>query len=126
MGRATLLEMALKHSRYVAVRDERSRAVLEPLAGVPVAVVPDTAFGLPRLLNLEAPPSAEFTRLATASGLDGPYIVIQATRGLERFVRFVKHHEERFRNFRFLALPVARCSGIVRISSTTICPVWFV
>ena len=108
---APLLEMALKHSRYVSVRDERSRAVLEPLVGVPVTVVPDTAFGLPRLLNLESPPSAEFARLATASGLDGPYIVIQATRGLERFVRFVKHHEERFRNLRFLVLPVGPVLG---------------
>src|SRR5216683_1098519 len=51
----------------IAVRDEPSRSALEPLTSAPVAVVPDTAFRLPRLLNLEGTPSAEFTRLCDAS-----------------------------------------------------------
>jgi hypothetical protein len=106
-----LMEKALSHSRYVAVRDEPSRAALERLTSAAVTVVPDTAFGLPRLLNLAGTPSAEFTRLCELSGLTGPYIVIQAKPGLEGFVRFLKNHVERFRNFRFLALPIGPALG---------------
>jgi Polysaccharide pyruvyl transferase/2OG-Fe(II) oxygenase superfamily len=106
-----LMEMALTFSRYVSVRDEPSRSALERLTSAPVAVVPDTAFRLPRLLNLDASPSAEFTRLSETFGLDSPYIVLQATLGLEGFVRFVKNHPERFRNFRFLALPIGPVLG---------------
>ena len=101
-----LLEIALTLSRYVAVRDEPSRRMLETLTSAPVAVVPDTAFGLPRLLNLEAAPSAEFTRLCEASGLRGPYIVVQARPELEGFIRFIKNSPKRFQNFQFLALPI--------------------
>jgi lipopolysaccharide transport system ATP-binding protein len=103
---AALMEIALDHSRYVAVRDEPSRSTLQALTRAPVAVVPDTAFGLARLWNLEGPPSCEFQRLCDASGLDCPYIVIQAKAGFEGFVRFVKKNAGRFSNFRFLALPI--------------------
>lgn len=106
-----LMEKVLRLSRYVSVRDEASRANLEPLASAPVAVVPDTAFGLPRLLDSGSTPSAEFTRFCQASGLDGPYIVIQATPGLEGFVRFIKNHAGRFRNLRFLSLPIGPVLG---------------
>jgi hypothetical protein len=106
-----LLEMALTLSRYVAVRDEPTRSALEPLTSVPVAVVPDTGFGIPRLLNLQATPSAEFRRLSEGSGLDRPYIVIQATLGLEGFVRFLKNHPRQFGNFQFLAVPIGPVFG---------------
>ncbi|HEY6393735.1 MAG TPA: polysaccharide pyruvyl transferase family protein [Bryobacteraceae bacterium] len=106
-----LMETALNRSRYVSVRDEPSRAALKRLTCAPVAVVPDTAFGLPRLLNLEEPPSAEFTRLCELSGLTGPYIAVQAIPGVEGFVRFIKNHAARFRNFRFLALPIGPAIG---------------
>src|SRR6266404_1015048 len=62
-----LMEMALTLSSYVAVRDEPSRSALDPLTHAQIAVVPDTAFRLPRLLKLEGRPSAEFTRLCEAS-----------------------------------------------------------
>lgn len=106
-----LLERVLTLSRYVSVRDEPSRLVLERLTGTPVTVVPDTAFGIRRLLNHEGPPSPDFTRLREASGLRGPYIVIQATLGLDGFVRFVRNHRERLQNFRFLALPMGPVLG---------------
>jgi lipopolysaccharide transport system ATP-binding protein len=106
-----LVEMVLTHSRYVSVRDDPSRAELEHLTGVPVAVVPDTAFGIRRLLNLEGSPSVQFTRLCEVSGLEGPYIVIQPALGVEGFVRFVKRHPRQFRGFRFLALPVGPVLG---------------
>jgi lipopolysaccharide transport system ATP-binding protein len=106
-----LLETALNLSRYVSVRDLPSQLNLQPLTHTPVAVVPDTAFGLPRLLNLEGTPSDEFKRLCAASGLDRPYIVIQAKPGFEGFVRFIKDNSERFRNFQFLALPIGPALG---------------
>src|SRR5258708_4960335 len=106
-----LMEMALTLSRYVAVRDEPSRSALEPLTSATIAVVPDTAFRLPRLLKLEDAPSAEFTRLREAFGLDRPYILVQATPELEGFVRFIKNHAERFEKFRFLELPISPVFG---------------
>jgi hypothetical protein len=107
----SLMQTALTLSRYVSVRDESSRSSLEPCTNAPVAVVPDTAFGLPRLLNLAGTPSAEFTRLCEASGLDRPFIVVQAKYGLEGFVRFIKNHAEQFRDFRFVALPIGPALG---------------
>lgn len=106
-----LLRMALTLSRYVSVRDEPSQAALSHLTGAPVAVVPDSAFRLPRLLNLDGPPSAEFRRLRDNSGLDGPYIVVQATLGLERFAGFLKKHAKSLQNFRVLALPIGPALG---------------
>lgn len=101
-----LMETVLGLSRYVSVRDQPSRCALQPLTSAPVAVVPDTAFGLRRLLNLDGPPSTEFTRLCDASGLRSPYIVVQAKPGLEGFVRFLRNHPELLRSFQFLALPI--------------------
>ncbi len=101
----------LTHSRYVSVRDEPSRAALQPLTCAPVAVVPDTAFGLPRLLKLDSAPSAEFTRFCEACGLNGPYVVVQAHPAMEGFVRFIKGHQQRFGNVRFLALPIGPALG---------------
>jgi hypothetical protein len=106
-----LMEKVLTLSRYVSVRDEASRAALEALTSAPVVVVPDTAFGLPGLVNIEGKQSSEFIRFCEASGLDGPYIVVQAKLGLEGFVRFIKAHAERFRNFRFLTLPIGPVLG---------------
>ena len=87
-----LMEPAVAFSRYVAVRDEASRAALEGIANTRVHVVPDTAFGLRRILNLVEPPSADFRELRGSAGLDGPYMVIQAIPGLEGFVGFVRKH----------------------------------
>ena len=106
-----LMKMALSLSRYVSVRDEPSGAALARLSGSPIAVVPDTAFRIPRLLDLDARPSAGLTRLLDASGLTGSYIVVQATLGVEEFVRFVKRHAARLRGFRFVALPVGPVLG---------------
>lgn len=124
-----LIDLALTLSRYVSVRDEPSRMALAHLTTAPLAVVPDTAFRIPELLNLDGPPSAEFAHISQACGLDRPYIVIQATLGSEGFVCFLKRHAERLRNFRILALPIgpalgeradiidADLPGMVRLSS---------
>jgi lipopolysaccharide transport system ATP-binding protein len=102
-----LMKIVLAQSRYLSVRDLESRTALEPFANeTPIAVVPDTAFRLPRL-NLGGPPSAEFASL----GIHSPYIVLQATAELQGFVRFLKNHRERFQDFQFLALPVSPVVG---------------
>lgn len=107
-----LMHQVLTLSRYVSVRDEPSRTALERLASAPISVVLDTAFGLPRLLALRGTPSPDVTRLSKAHGLDGPYIIVQATSGVEGFIRFIKNHVEQLRNLRFLRDPTHRWSFI--------------
>jgi len=105
-----LLRLALDLSGYVAVRDAPTQAALAGFtAAGRIAVVPDTAFGLPRLLA--GRPSGELARLRDAAGLTGPYVVVQAALGLEGFARFVKTHADRFQGLRFLALPVGPVLG---------------
>jgi len=102
-----LIQMALTLSPYVSVRDELSRAALNPLTTAPIAVVPDTAFGLPRLLDLQGAPSSEFTRLAEDYRVESPYIVLQPNLGFEGVFRAIRNHPERFRRFQFLMLPIS-------------------
>jgi hypothetical protein len=105
-----LMRLAFTLSSYIAVRDEPSQAALARFtAAGRTAVVPDTGFGLSRLLA--ETPSSELTRLRETAGLTGPYIVVQAALGLETFSRFVKKHADRFRGFRFLALPIGPVLG---------------
>jgi lipopolysaccharide transport system ATP-binding protein len=105
-----LLELAFSQSSYIAVRDEPSRAALERFAGAQrIEVVPDTGFGLSRWLPER--PTFEFNRLRDASGLSGPYILIQGVRGLEGCHRFLKRHADRLRGYRFLALPIGPVNG---------------
>lgn len=102
-----LLEIVLGLSPYVSVRDELSRAVLQPLACQAIALVPDTAFGLPNLLDLGGTPSAEFARIAKTYGLDSPYIVFQPNCGFEPLIRMIRNQPERFDKFQFLVLPLS-------------------
>ncbi len=106
-----LMRLALAHSRYIAVRDAPSQAALARFVNKEqICVMPDTAFGINRLLD-ERQPSAEFNRLRKASGLSGPYIVVQAVPGLDSFLSFVREHSQRLRDFRFLALPIGPALG---------------
>jgi lipopolysaccharide transport system ATP-binding protein len=105
-----LMELAFPHSSYIAVRDEPTRNAL--VRFVPkdrIEVIPDTGFGISRLLKGE--PSAEFNRLRDTAGLNGPYIIIQAALGLDFFLRFIKQHAHRLREYRFLALPIGPVLG---------------
>ncbi len=105
-----LMSLAFSESAYVAVRDEPSRAALARF--VPperIAVVPDTAFGIARLLaDL---PAAEFNRLREALGLCGPYLILQGVRGMESCCRFLARHRDRLVGYRFLALPFGPVNG---------------
>lgn len=106
-----LMELALAHSRYITVRDEPSQAALARFIDkARVTVMPDTAFGISRLLEARRP-SAEFSRLREVSGLTDPYIIVQAIPGLDNFLYFAKKHSHRLRDFRFLALPIGPALG---------------
>jgi len=106
-----LMQLALAHSRYITVRDEPSQAALSRFVNKePIAVMPDTAFGISRLLD-ERQPSAEFNHLRQTSGLSGPYIVVQPVAGLDSFLSFVRRHSQRLRDFRFLELPIGPALG---------------
>ncbi len=108
-----LMRMALMLSRYVSVRDEPSRQALAQLTDAPIAVVPDTGFGIARLLQRDGQRSQGFDQLCGECGLSGPYIVIQATLGLEGFVRFVREHAAALQGFQFVALPISPALGEV-------------
>nr|WP_254705010.1 polysaccharide pyruvyl transferase family protein [Pseudomonas corrugata] len=106
-----LLTMALEQSQYVRVRDALSRDALAALTPqAEVEVLPDTAFGLPRLID-EQRPSAEFTRLREQSGLEGPYIVIHAVHVVESFIRMFEEHPQAFQDYRFLIIPIGPILG---------------
>jgi hypothetical protein len=105
-----LMKLALEESRYIAVRDAPSREVLARFVDPGrIAVVPDTAFGLPRWLAAE--PSAELVRLLGSAGLTGPYIVVQAALGLEAFARFLQAQADRLEGLQIVALPIGPVLG---------------
>jgi lipopolysaccharide transport system ATP-binding protein len=105
------MELALSRSSYIAVRDEPSRSALTRFVNQDqIAVVPDTGFGIARLLGKR--PSLEFNRLRDALELTQPYIIIQPTpRFWGPFYQFLKRHADKFRDFRFLALPISPVLG---------------
>lgn len=73
-----LVKLAFEQSRYVAVRDEPSRVALSSIVpAASIAVVPDPGFGIARLLPKKRSPELEEFRAAT--GINGPYILVQAS-----------------------------------------------
>jgi lipopolysaccharide transport system ATP-binding protein len=106
-----LLTMAIEQSRYVRVRDALSRDALSALTNkAEIEVLPDTAFGLPRLID-EQRPSSEFIRLREQAGLTGPYIVIHAIHVVESFVQLFENHPEAFQHYQFLVIPIGPVLG---------------
>jgi lipopolysaccharide transport system ATP-binding protein len=73
-----LLKLAFEQSRYIAVRDEPSREALSSvIAADLVTVVPDPGFGVARLLPKER--SRELEAFRAATGINKPYILVQAS-----------------------------------------------
>ncbi len=108
---APLVELAVAHSNYVAVRDEESRQTLARCASqAEIALTPDTAFAIARLLEPHQP-SADFVHLRHSLGLTRPYLIVQATTGLENFTRLVRDHPQLFRDYQLVALPIAPVLG---------------
>ncbi|RAI43870.1 polysaccharide pyruvyl transferase family protein [Rhodoplanes roseus] len=106
-----LMRLAIGSSRYVAMRDDVSRSALLGFAGeTEIAVVPDTGFGIARLLE-HVDRSPAFSGLCEQLGLRGPYIVVHATTGLQPFCELVRDHPERFADFQIVALPTGPALG---------------
>ena len=106
-----LLNLTLTQSSYISVRDETSRASLASLAGgAQIAVMPDTAFGISRLIHNQSP-TREFTQLQEELGLDSPYIVVQPVPGIEPYLRFLDLNRDLFRDYHFLVLPIGPVLG---------------
>jgi lipopolysaccharide transport system ATP-binding protein len=106
-----LMELALANSPYIAVRDKLSKGVLARYVDSSrIAVLPDTAFGISRLID-ERHPSAAFNRLREQAGLTDRYIIIQAIGGLDPVLRLIRNHPQRFRDYRFLVLPIGPVLG---------------
>ncbi len=106
MGRAAL-HLALGNSSYVALRDEPSRAALAKYADA--EVVPDTAFGISRLLP--AQPSAKLEDLWTACGIRKPYVVAQAAESAVWFGDYARSHARALSHLQFVALPIGPVLG---------------
>lgn len=101
-----LLELVIRLSSYVTVRDEASCQALQPFAERPAPrVVPDTVFGIPRLVD-GTRPSPAYTRLCADVGLRPPYILVQAVAGLEAFARMVRANPQRFADYQVVVLPI--------------------
>ncbi len=103
-----LMKLAINGSSYVAVRDHDSQEALERFADdeTEVRVVPDTAFGLARLVDTRC---AEF-ELAQRR-LRRPYIIVQATRDLLPFADFVRSHPNGFKAYDLLVLETGPALG---------------
>src|SRR5258707_927371 len=84
----------LSRSLVGVVGDGPALAARESGTSAPLAGLRSPAPSPPRLGTLGATPRAEFQLLCEAPGVDSPYIVVQATPGLDGFVRFIKNHAE--------------------------------
>lgn len=104
-----LLELALRESAYVSVRDEPSKAALARFAG-DITVMHDTGFGISRLVPAEE--SAEMRRVRELAGLTKPYIVVQPVRWRDDgFPAFLEANRERFAGYQLLGLPMGPVLG---------------
>ncbi len=106
-----LMNLTLSLSSYVSVRDEASGSTLAPLAGgAKIAVSPDTAFGISRLID-NSNPTREFTQLQEKLGLNSPYIVVQPLPGIEPYLKFLSLNRDLLRDYRFLVMPIGPVLG---------------
>ncbi|NBF06429.1 polysaccharide pyruvyl transferase family protein [Pseudomonas sp. Fl5BN2] len=106
-----LLKLTLELSPHVQVRDALSQATLSALSDqARVEVLPDTAFGLPNLIDLQQP-SNEYRLLCEQAGLNGPYLVVHSIAGLESFLQLWKTHSALFAPWQLLLLPIGPVLG---------------
>ena len=107
---APLLTAALTGSKYIAVRDAASRDALTPFArDAEICVVPDTVFGIAKLRDENI--SREYAALRQDIGLCKPYLVVQATIGLDAIARLLKKHVAIFAGYQVLLLPLGPVLG---------------
>jgi len=106
-----LVQLALKESSYISVRDSASQQALSRFVEESsIKVIPDTAFGLANLLCHQQP-SPDFSRLSEALKLGDRYIVVQATAGLDAFSRLIQNHPDRFRDYKIVVVKIGPILG---------------
>lgn len=106
-----LVRLAIEQSPHVRVRDALSQVALQQLTSSgTVEVLPDTAFGLGRLIDVHTP-SAELAELKRRHGLDKPYLVVHAIRGLDGFLNLWRSHAALFDDLQLLLLPIGPVLG---------------
>ena len=102
---------AVRGSDRVAVRDAISVQVFDAVAGTPVArQVPDTGFGLRRLVD-PAMPSAAYAEWRRLHGIAGPYVAIQATVHLAPARAALHHLRTILPDAKFVLLPICKVHG---------------
>ncbi|MDB5980178.1 MAG: tagH [Pseudomonas sp.] len=108
---APLLKLTLEQSPHIRVRDALSQATLASLSDTAqIEVLPDTAFGLPRLID-DGQPSAQFLDLCETAGLTGQYLVVHAIAGGDSFLRLWRTHAQLFPELQLLLLPIGPVLG---------------
>ncbi|MCX9149499.1 MULTISPECIES: polysaccharide pyruvyl transferase family protein [Pseudomonas] len=106
-----LVKLSLDHSPHIRVRDALSQSALAQVSPTAqVEVLPDTAFGLARLLDVQAP-SAAFLALRASAGLTQPYLVVHAMWGLDSFLHLWRTHAGLFEDLQLLLLPIGPVLG---------------
>jgi lipopolysaccharide transport system ATP-binding protein len=106
-----ILEFVLKNSSYISVRDEESKTILSRyVEDEKIKLVPDTAFGISRLINQENPSDA-YERLQSLLNLQKPYIVLQATESINPFLHRIIADGKKFQDFQLLVLPISPVLG---------------
>ncbi len=106
-----LMRLVLQNSPYIRVRDKPSQEALKHFCdNSRIAVLPDTAFGISRLVD-NRQQSAELDILRELSGFTGPYIIVQAVYRITPFIRFIQNHRSLFKDIRFLILPIGPVLG---------------
>ena len=107
---APLLTAVLIGSKYIAVRDATSRRTLAAFArDREICVVPDTVFGIARLRDENI--YRECAALRQDIGLHKPYLVVQATTGLDAIARLLKKHASEFADYQILLLSIGPVLG---------------
>ncbi|HZH05032.1 MAG TPA: polysaccharide pyruvyl transferase family protein, partial [Myxococcaceae bacterium] len=106
-----LVTAAVQASAYVSVRDRASQQKLLPFAGgKAIEVVPDSVFGIGRMVR-ERSPSSSAADLRKALGLNKPYLVVHAQGGSGAFLDWARAHHKALSRFQIVALPVGPVLG---------------
>ena len=101
-------------SYFIGVRDVVSRDDLARVApGADIQLLPDTAFSLSRLwpLQEENTKSIEFTNWRRSLGLEGNYVVIQASAAVGKYRSIIESLLESMGGIPAVILPICWCHG---------------
>lgn len=106
-----LLALAIEHSPHVKVRDALTQTALQSVSQhARIEVLPDTAFGLAQLVDVQRP-SAQLRDLLSQYELDKPYLVVHAADGLHTFLDLWRSASPALAHVQLLILPIGPVLG---------------